>query len=396
MRKIIPYGKQSISKSDINNVVKVLKGDYLTTGPLVEKFEKKFRNKVNSKYAVSCSSGTAAIHLVLLSIKLKKGDNVIIPAINFISAANLVSTTGANIFLADVDKNTGQMSPSNLLNCIKNNNLKRIKAVFTMYNGGTPNNIKEIYNIKKKFNFFLIEDACHALGARYSVKKKLIIGDCKYSDFAAFSFHPVKSITTGEGGMVTTNKKNYFLMIKMFRSHGIYRNLNTSKKYNWSYKVFYPGYNYRLSDLSCSLGISQLDKLDKFIQRRQKIASLYNNNLKSLSKYLSLPKVKTDHLSALHLYIINFKLKNLKLSRDAIIQKLFKYGICTQVHYIPTFYHPFYKKLQRSKFIGALRYYRSCLSLPIYPELTNEEVNFICFKIKTIIKKIKKIKVNLT
>ena len=195
----------------------------------MEKFEKDFCAYTKAKHSISCSSGTAAIHLALEAIGLKKDDNIIIPAVNFIAAANLSKKIGANIFLADVDKNSGQMTPDDLLDCIKKNKIKKIKAFFSMYNGGNPNFIKEFYKIKKKYKCFFLEDSCHALGAKYSIKKKLKVGNCKYSDVATFSFHPVKSITTGEGGMITTSNAQIFKKCQILRNHGIIRKKNKNK-----------------------------------------------------------------------------------------------------------------------------------------------------------------------
>mgnify|MGYP001364166387 CR=1 FL=1 len=390
MNKIIPYGKHTISQDDIKKVSIVLKSDHITTGPLVEKFEKEFSKKVNSKYATVCSSGTAAIHLALLSISLNKKDNIIIPAINFIAAVNMASIIGANIFLADVDENSGQMTPTTLINCIKKNKLKKIKAIITMYNGGSPNYVKEFYAIKKKYKTFLIEDSCHALGSKYSLRKNLKTGDCKYSDIATFSFHPVKSITTGEGGMITTNIKKIAYKTKILRNHGILRKDSNKKNYNWSYKILDAGFNYRLSDLNCALGINQLKKLDMFVKSRKKIAKAYEKNLKPLSNYIILPKEANDQSSAWHLYIIKFKLKKLKINRNLIIQKLYKLGVATQVHYIPTFYQPKYFHLKNMNLTGAKKYYNRCLSLPIFPDLSMQNVNSICKKIKIIVNRYKK------
>ena len=217
MKNIISYGKQFIDKKDVDLVKKSLNSDYLTTGPLTNLFERKFEKKFKVKHAISCSNGTAALHLDLLAIGLKKGDTVILPVVNFIASTNLSYILGAKIYFADIDKNTGQMSPENLINCIKQNKIKKIKAVITMYNGGSPNNAKKFFSLKKIYKFFLIEDACHALGAKYSIKKNEYVGSCKYSDLATFSFHPIKSITTGEGGMVTTKNSNFSKKINLYK-----------------------------------------------------------------------------------------------------------------------------------------------------------------------------------
>ena len=225
--KIIPYGRQYIDREDIRLVTKALKEDLITTGRYVKKFENKISRFLNVKYAASCNSGTSALHLALMAINLKTDDVIIMPAINFIAVYNMAKLMDAKIFLADVDPLTGQMTPKTLLECIKKNKLKKIKAIITMYLGGYPENIVEFYNIKKKLNCYLIEDACHALGAKYLFKKKyLSIGSCKHSDISTFSLHPVKSISTGEGGLITTNNKFFYNRIVSLRSHGIDKDKN--------------------------------------------------------------------------------------------------------------------------------------------------------------------------
>ena len=266
----ISYGNQNLNKQDVTAVVKTLKSKFLTTGPKVKEFEQKFLNYVGSKYAISCNKGTSALHIAFKAINILPGDKIILPSINFIAAANMAKLLRAKIFLADVDSLTGQMTPENLKNCIKKNKLKKLKAFCVMHNGGEPSNMKEFYKIKKKLNCFLIEDACHALGAKYSIKKKFKVGSCRYSDISTFSFHPVKSITSGEGGMITTNNIKFKRFAEIFRNHGMIKNIK-KKKNNWSYKIIDTGFNYRLSDIQSALGCSQLKKLNGFIKKRNEI-----------------------------------------------------------------------------------------------------------------------------
>ena len=231
----IPYGKQHIDKSDLQMVSKSLKEPLITTGNFVKKFENNLSNFLKVKSAISCNSGTAALHLAFLASDLKKNDIVIMPAINFISAYSMCKQLGAKIYLADVDLETGQMTPKSLLECIKINKLKKIKIILTMYMGGFPENLIEFHKIKKKFNCLLIEDACHAFGSEYKFNKKLIkVGACKHSDISTFSLHPLKPITTAEGGIITTNNELMAKKIKNFRSHGIIRN----NKFHWKYDIF--------------------------------------------------------------------------------------------------------------------------------------------------------------
>ena len=389
MKKNIPYGKQTIGNDDIKSITKTLKSDYLTTGPTTQKFEKKFKNFVGSKYASSCSSGTSALHLSLLATNFKKGDIIIIPVINFIASINMSYLLGAKLYFADVDRYTGQMSPKNLEDCIKKNKIKKVKAVITMHNGGNPTNAKSFYKLKKKHKFILIEDACHSLGGKYNIKNNIKVGSCKFSDLTTFSLHPIKSITTGEGGMITTNNKKFYQKINLLKNHGIVKQVK-KKINNWNYKIVLPGYNYRLSDLSCSLGISQLAKINVFIRKRKQVSHFYRRQLFKYKKYLDLPPINNKELSANHLFIILFKKEALKISREKIIQKLYKKGIITQIHYIPIFFHPFYKKICRGKFDGANYYYNNCLSLPIFPSIKKKDLNKIIHCLENIIQKYKR------
>ena len=220
--KFIPYGKQFIDNKDIKLVSNSLKENLITTGPYVKKFEKKIKTFLKSKYTHVCSSGTAALHLAMLSVGLKKNDVILMPAINFIASYNIAKIMHLKVYLVDVDKYTGQITPDKIEKCIKKNRLKKIKALIVMYLGGFPENAEKFYKLKSKYNFFIIEDACHALGAHYIYKKKKYkVGSCKHSDVCTFSLHPVKTITSGEGGVVTTNNKKLSANIELFKNHGI-------------------------------------------------------------------------------------------------------------------------------------------------------------------------------
>ena len=309
----IPYGRQYIDSQDIRIVSKALKEDLITTGRYVKKFENKISKFLKVKYAASCNSGTSALHLAFMAIDLKKDDTIIMPAVNFIAVYNMARLMNAKIFLADVDPLTGQMTPETLLECIKNNKIKKIKAIITMYLGGYPENVVEFYNIKKKYKCYLIEDACHAFGARYKFKKKKVfIGSCKHSDLATFSFHPVKTLTTGEGGIVTTNNKILANKVLLLRSHGIMREKNK----HWEYNIKDPGFNYRLSDINSALGLSQLNKIKNFINFRSKIYKTYLTFLIN-SRYILLPKYNKNNDPAFHLFLISIK-NNKKLIKEKL------------------------------------------------------------------------------
>jgi len=364
--KIIPYGRQYIDSQDVRFVSKALKEDLITTGRYVKKFEDKVSKFLEVKYTASCNSGTSALHLALMAIDLKRNDIIVMPAINFIAVYNMARLMNARIFLADVDSLTGQMTPKTLSECIKINKLKKIKAIVTMYLGGYPENVIEFYKIKKKFNCYLIEDACHAFGAKYFYKNKYLrIGCCKHSDISTFSLHPVKTITSAEGGLLTTNNKFFYKKIISLRSHGIYRD----KNFNWKYEIKKSGFNYRLSDLNAALGLSQLYKTNKFINFRRKIFNYYNTNLKNFRSLISIPLYKKSKPSY-HLFLISINFNLIKSSKDKLLSFLKKNNIFCQYHYIPIYkFYLFKKKLNINFYKGAEYYYQNTLSLPIFYNL---------------------------
>ncbi len=385
MEKIY-YNKQFLDQSDLREVQKSLKEKLITTGPYIQKLEEGLKKYLSTKNAIVCSSGTSAIFMALKSINLKSGDNIIIPAINFIASVNMSETLGANVYLADIDVNTGQMSPKNLEDCIKHNKLKKIKAVVTMYLGGSPNNVLAFYKLKKIFKFFLIEDSCHALGAKYIYNNKtFMVGCSKHCDLSTFSLHPVKSITSGEGGIVTTNNNKLASKVKLFRSHGMFKKKNTSQY--WEYDIIAPGFNFRLSDINASLAYSQLKKLNRFVAHRNKLFLKYCSQLKDISNVLKVIKHDENTISAHHLMIVIINFKKLKINKDQFIQKLINNHIFPQFHYKPIYKFKYYKKLKNNyKFKNSDDYYKNALSLPLYYSLSEKHL----IKITTIIKKILK------
>ena len=377
--KIIPYGKQYIDKKDIINFSNSLKKEKITTGPLVESFEKKIKNYLKSKYTLVCNSGTSAIFLALSAIGVKKGDIIIMPAVNFISSFNVSKLLGAKIYLADVDKFTGQVSPESIEQCCKKFNLKNIKAIILMYNGGYPNYANKFSRLKKKYNFKIIEDACHAFGAEYRVKKKKFkIGSCVNSDICTFSFHPLKTITTGEGGAVSTNSREYYAKMKLFRSHGIERKKNK----HWDYNINNLGLNLRLTDFQSALGISQLSKINIFLKKRKKISEIYKKKLKEIKQIETIYHDK-NYISSNHLFLIHIKNSNLK-KKEKLIRFMLKNKIILQYHYIPIYKFKLLKKKQILK--NSEKYYKSTISLPIFYELTLREQNSVIKKLKEFFK----------
>ena len=383
--KLIPYGKQSINTSDMKAVYKALKSDFISGGKYVTNLEKNFKKYFKSKYTIACSSGTSALHLALSSIDIKKNDVIIMPAVNFIAVYNLSKLMNAKIFLADIDAHSGQMTPKTLIECIKKNKIKKIKAIVTMSLGGYPINITDFYDIKKRYRCYLIEDSCHSLGARYKYNNKYIsIGSCKHSDISTFSLHPVKTITSGEGGIASTNNKKLFKKMMLFRAHGIEKN----HKFHWKYNVSNVGLNYRISDINCALAISQLKKINRLIFNRNKI---YNNYIKFFKNYKDITSIpKCDNKPSFHLFIININFDKLKTNKDHFLNYLKKNKILSQFHYTPIYKFKICKGLKKD-FYGSEQYYKNGLSLPIFSDYTNKEQNMVLNKIKNYFDKYKKL-----
>jgi len=367
--KYIPYSRQLIDKKDSKLVLSSLSNDLITTGPFVEKFENNLKKYLKCKFSYVCSSGTAAIHLAMLSLNLKKNDIILMPAINFIASYNMAKTMGLKVYLVDVDELNGQITPNKILECIEKNNLKKINALIVMFHGGYPENIKKFYDIKQKYKFFIIEDACHALGAEYKFKKNFFkIGSCKHADISTFSLHPLKTITSGEGGIITTNNSKIAKNIKLFRSHGISRN----KKIHWLYDIKKHGFNYRLSDLNCALGLSQLRKINFFLKKRKKIYTKYLNELKKLHLNLKIPEYSKSIKPSYHLFTINILFDKFNMNKDHFMKYLLNNKIITQQHYIPIYKFSIYNEKKKS-FPASEKYINNSVSIPIYVGLDKKK-----------------------
>ena len=376
--KYIPYGRQYIDNADKKLVLKSLSNNLITTGPFVEKFERKIKKYLKCKYSYVCSSGTAAIHLAMLSIGLKKDDIILMPAVNFIASFNMAKNMQLKIYLIDVDEHTGQITPNKILECIKKNKLKKINALIVMYHGGYPLYSKSFYDLKKKYNFFIIEDACHALGSEYKYGNKLFkIGSCKHADISTFSLHPLKTITSGEGGIITTKSTKIAKNIKLYRSHGISRN----KKNYWRYDVLKHGFNYRLSDINCALGLSQLKKISLFLKKRKLIYEKYSNELENFNSNLIIPKYPKSIKPSFHLFLINIKFNNLKKNKDHFMKYLVKHNILAQQHYIPIYKFKIYRE-NVYNFFGSSEYFKNSISIPIFVNLSIQQQNKIIKTIK--------------
>ncbi|MDP1724296.1 MAG: UDP-4-amino-4,6-dideoxy-N-acetyl-beta-L-altrosamine transaminase [Alphaproteobacteria bacterium] len=399
-QSFIPYGQQWIDEEDIQAVNNVLKSAFLTCGPIVDQFEVALAKKVESQFAIAVSSGTAALHLCSLVLDLKPGDKVIVPSITFLATANAVKYMGADVIFADVDTETGLMSYEHYLRAYESGG-NDVKAVYYVHlNGQVSDDFVKIAKDAKQKNIFIVEDAAHAIGTKHSIDDDVVkpVGSCAISDLCIFSFHPVKTITMGEGGAITTNNEHYYEKLKTLRHHGMVRDpaLFTLKElafthegqpYPWYYEMSEMGFNYRATDIHCALGLSQLKKLDYFVARRQEIVRLYDDAFESLTSLLR-PIPKTDpNLTAFHLYPILIDFSALKKNRYQVIQELKNLGIGTQVHYMPLPLHPFYKENYRTSNIpGAMIYYSKVLSLPLYPKMRNDDVFRVIDAVRDVIR----------
>lgn len=368
-KNLISYGKQFIDNKDKKIVLSSLSNDLITTGPYVKKFEYELNQYLKCKYSYVCSSGTAAIHLAMMSINLKKDDVILMPAINFIASYNIAKIMQLRVYLVDVDGHTGQITPSKVIECIKKNKLKKIKALILMFHGGYPEYSKKFYDLKKKYSFLIIEDACHALGSEYKWKNRQYkIGSCKHSDISTFSMHPVKTITSGEGGVITTNNIKIAKNIKLLRSHGILRD---KKKY-WNYDVIKNGFNYRLSDINCALGLSQLKKINFFLKKRKKIHDKYVAELENYNPNLIIPKYSDDIKPSYHLFLINIMFDKLKKNKDHFIKYLNDHNIMAQYHYIPIYKFKIHKE-KKIQLSGSEKYFKNSISIPIFVSLNETD-----------------------
>ena len=361
----INYSKHNISKNDIKSVIKVLKSDFLTQGPSVKFFEKKIKKIVSAKYAFAVNSATSGLHVACMSIGISKNDVVWTSPNSFVASSNCALYCGAKIDFVDIDLKNYSLCPIKLENKLKSTKKKNLpKAIVLVHFAGYATDLERIKRLSKKYNFKIIEDASHALGGKY---KNSYIGNCQFSDVCVFSFHPVKSITTGEGGLITTNSKKISAKINLFRNHGINRDkkflLNKTLKIN-HYEQIELGFNYRMSDIEAALGISQANRLTKFIHKRMSVAKFYDKELINLP--IQKPIFSKD--SSWHLYVI--LLKN-NCIRKKLFEFLKKKKINCQIHYIPIHIHPYYKKIgfKKKDFPNSVEYYERCLSLPIFFDL---------------------------
>ena len=378
MAEFLPYGRQTIEDDDVAAVVEALRADYLTTGPRVEAFEAAFAEAVGARHAVACSSGTAALHLAMLALDLKAEEAVIAPAITFAATANCARYQDAKVVFADVDPDTGLMTPATFEAALGRLDGRALAAVLPVHLGGASVDLPGIKGLAGGAP--LVEDACHALGTTMSFGNlPEQVGDGRHGAMACFSFHPVKTITTAEGGMVTTNDQRLAERLRLFRSHGIVRDPAQfrdppAEPQPWLYEMQALGYNYRLPDLLCALGLSQLAKLPRFAMRRRALAIRYWSLLARLSPVVRAVAPPPGCDPALHLFIILIDFAAAGLSRAEVMAGLAARGIGSQVHYIPVHRQPYYRDRYGDLDLpGADAYYARCLSLPLYPGMTEND-----------------------
>lgn len=373
---MIPYGRQQIDDDDVAAVLGVLKSDFLTTGPLIEQFEDALSELTSAKYVVCCSSGTSALHLASLALNIGPGDAVVIPSITFLATANSIRYTGAEVVFCDVDPNTGLINTGDIEVAVNRNPKLNIKAVYPVHLNGQCVDLQAIKSFTDTLGAKIVADACHAIGGEANGYP---VGACQFEDISTFSFHPVKTVTAGEGGCLMTNQESLAKVAKKLRSHGMEPKPKIGP---WAYEMRQLGYNYRMTDIQCALGISQLKKLSKFVSRRNELVKLYEHLLEPVFDRISPIHNVKEFGVARHLFPVLIDFKSSKLSRGALMEKLKEKGVGTQVHYAPVHTQPYYReRYGKLKLPGAETYYSKVLSLPLFPAMTNDDV---CFVVQTL------------
>lgn len=396
MKKIIPYSTQSISDHDIAEVVKALRSGWLTQGPKIEEFEHKLARYTGARYAVVVANGTAALHLACLALGVQAGDEVITSPITFLASANCVLYAGGKPVFADIEPERLTLDPQKAIKLVN----RKTRGLIPIDFAGQPADLPNLYRLARQKGLFVLEDGCHAIGGTYSVRgKQYKIGGCHHADACVFSFHPVKGLTTGEGGAVTTNRRDIYEKLIQLRTHGVTKEPSvlknkkmafdqgrSKKPGGWYYEMQMLGFNYRLTDFQCALGISQLARLDTFVEKRRAIAAFYDDAFKGF------PLLETPHRiagsqSAYHLYPIQLCLDQLKVSRHTVFEELRKQGLGVQVHYIPVHLQPFYQKRgwRAGQFPMAEAYYERTLSIPVYPGLTKIQARRVVQTVKRVL-----------
>jgi len=384
---MIPYGRQDISEDDIQAVVDVLRSDYLTQGPVVPTFEKAVANCCGATYAIAVNSATSALHIACLSLGVGPGDWVWTSPITFVASANCALYCGAGVDFVDIDPRTYNLSSQALARKLEDaERVGRLpKVVIPVHLCGQACDMQAIHILSQRYGFKIIEDASHAIGGKYKGEP---IGNCRYSDITVFSFHPVKIITTAEGGMALTNDPELAGRMSLLRSHGITRDpgqMTHEPDGSWYYQQIDLGYNYRMTELQAALGLSQMQRLDEFVARRHTIARRYDEQLADLP--VVTPWQHPDYYSGLHLYVIRMQLDQIKKSHPQVFEALRDQGIGVNLHYIPVHTQPYYQRMgfQAGDFPEAERYYTEAISLPMYPALTDKNQDYVVRALKELL-----------
>lgn len=377
---MINYGKHYIDDNDLKSVKNCLKYNLLTQGPLVNKFEEELQKKFKAKYSTVVSSGTSALHLISKILNWKKGDEILCSAISFAASSNCALYSNANVIFSDIDPFTFNLDLNYVEYLLKKR--KKIKSIVATDYAGNPNDWKSLRFLSKKYKKTLVNDNCHAIGSKYENNIGYAV---KYADLVSHSYHAVKTITTGEGGSILTNNLKFNKKAKLLRNHGIE---NVTRKINFEPKrMFELGYNYRLPDILCSLGISQLKKLDKFVKRRRQIAKIYTQSLNKV-EHVKIQKIQSNSLSSYHLYPILVNFEKIKKSKKKLFEYFFKNKISLQIHYIPIYKHPFYKKIMNinlKDYSNTETFYKRQVSLPIYFGLKNSNIKKVVSLLKNFV-----------
>jgi len=372
----IPYGRQNIQQDDINAVVETLQTDFLTQGPKVKEFEDKFAQYVGTKYALTVNNATSGLHLSVLAMNLKKGERVITTPITFAASANCVRYAQGEVWFADIDPNTYLLSLESTRKLIESKPKDFFKGIIPVDFAGLPVNLEEFRKLADEHDLWIIEDACHAPGGYFTDSKndKQYCGNGNYADIGVFSFHPVKHIACGEGGMLTTNSKEVYNKLSLLRTHGITKENMSENHGGWFYEMQELGFNYRLTDFQSALGITQLAKNNRGVIRRNEIAQAYKNAFQGKIKFQSLPN---GSYNAHHLFVIEVD------NRKELYDFLRLHNIFAQIHYIPVHTLPYYKNIgySEAELTNAEKYYSRCISLPMFPSLTNEELQYVIDKV---------------
>ena len=375
--KIIPYGRQQIDQEDIDAVVKTLQSDFLTQGPQIEKFEEAFAKYIDVKYSVAVSNATAGLHIANMALNVKKGDRVITTPITFAASANASRYCGAEVWFADIDAETYLLDINSVKALIESKPKGYFSGIVPVDFAGLPVNLEELKKLADRYGLWIIEDAAHAPGGSFTDSKGVInkCGNGVYSDCAVFSFHPVKHIACGEGGMVTTNSKELYELLKLYRSHGITKENMSENHGGWFYEMQTLGYNYRLTDIQSALGLSQLAKNPKGLIRRNQIADKYKSAFKKTK--IKFQAVPDGDYNAYHLFVIEVD------DRKGLYDFLKEQNIFAQIHYIPLHILPYYKEIGYgdADLPNAENYYQHCISLPMYPMLSEDEQQFVIKKV---------------